>query len=66
MAIRSFVPGDGIQWEVISGNIRRYLGPDALIQPGERDGVQGYWITANEPLTEQMINEIQVDSQRWL
>lgn len=29
-----FVPGDGIAREVITADIQRYLGPDALIRPG--------------------------------
>ncbi|KAF2179381.1 hypothetical protein K469DRAFT_730664 [Zopfia rhizophila CBS 207.26] len=53
-----FVPGDGIAREVITADIQRYLGPDAL-------GVPGYWITAYRTLTTQMIQDLKLDSQRW-
>lgn len=29
-----FQPGDGIAREVITADIQRYLGPDALVKPG--------------------------------
>ncbi|ORX98017.1 hypothetical protein BCR34DRAFT_628472 [Clohesyomyces aquaticus] len=53
-----FVPGDGIAREVITADIQRYLGPDAL-------GRNGYWITAYRTLTTQMIADLKMDSQRW-
>ncbi|EUC27669.1 hypothetical protein COCCADRAFT_49060, partial [Bipolaris zeicola 26-R-13] len=53
-----FVPGEGIAREVITADIQRYLGPDALGQPG-------YWITAYRTLTSQMIQDLKMDSQRW-
>ncbi|CAN9423145.1 unnamed protein product [Alternaria alternata] len=50
-----FVPGDGIAREVITADIQRYLGPDALVRPGtgtgEYQGQPGYWITAYRTLT---------------
>lgn len=33
-----FVPGDGIAREVITADIQRYLGPDALVRPGTGTG----------------------------
>jgi hypothetical protein len=33
-----FVPGDGIAREVITADIQRYLGPDALVRPGPGTG----------------------------
>jgi hypothetical protein len=33
-----FVPGDGIAREVITADIQRYLGPDALVRPGVGTG----------------------------
>jgi hypothetical protein len=33
-----FVPGDGIAREVITADIQRYLGPDALVKPGAGTG----------------------------
>lgn len=61
-----FLPGQGIAREVISADIQRYLGPDALISPGaSEDGVVGYWITAYRPLTSQMVQDLKLDSTRW-
>ena len=33
-----FVPGEGIAREVITADIQRYLGPDALVRPGAGTG----------------------------
>lgn len=33
-----FVPGEGIIREVITADIQRYLGPDALVRPGTGTG----------------------------
>ncbi|KAH6644349.1 hypothetical protein C7974DRAFT_18835 [Boeremia exigua] len=64
-----FVLGDGIAREVITADIQRYLGPDALVRPGtgsgEYQGQPGYWITAYRTLTSQMIQDLKMDSQRW-
>lgn len=64
-----FQPGDGIAREVITADIQRYLGQDALVRPGEGtgeyEGVQGYWITAYRNLTTQMVQDLKLDSQRW-
>jgi hypothetical protein len=60
-----FVPADGIDRHVITADIQRYLGPDALVRPGESDGVHGYWITAYRTLTTQMLQDLRMDSQRW-
>jgi len=64
-----FVPGDGIAREVITADIQRYLGPDALVRPGvgtgEYQGQSGYWITAYRTLTSPMIQDLKMDSQRW-
>lgn len=64
-----FVPGEGIAREVITADIQRYLGPDALVRPGpgtgEFEGRSGYWITAYRTLTSQMIQDLKLDSQRW-
>jgi hypothetical protein len=49
------VLGDGIAREVITADIQRYLGPDALVRPGhgtgDLEGRPGYWITAYRTLT---------------
>ncbi|KAH7361177.1 hypothetical protein BKA66DRAFT_215489 [Pyrenochaeta sp. MPI-SDFR-AT-0127] len=64
-----FVAGDGIAREVITADIQRYLGPDALVRPGvgtgEYQGQPGYWITAYRTLTSPMIQDLKMDSQRW-
>ncbi|KAJ4368222.1 hypothetical protein N0V83_006578 [Neocucurbitaria cava] len=64
-----WIPGEGIAREVITEDIQRYLGPDALVRPGtgtgEYEGQNGYWITAYRTLTSQMIQDLKMDSQRW-
>jgi hypothetical protein len=66
-----FVPRDGIDREVISADICRYLGNDALVRPGMYENpqtgqvVQGYYITAYRNLTTAMIEDLKADSARW-
>jgi hypothetical protein len=64
-----FVPGDGIDWEVIQADICRYLGSDARVRPGvdSNKGVQihGYFYTAYRNLTSAMISDLKVDSAKW-
>lgn len=65
-----FVPRDGIDREVITADICRYLGNDALVRPGtlpDNDGrtIQGYFITAYRNLTTAMIADLKNDSARW-
>ncbi|THY33833.1 hypothetical protein D6D00_00820 [Aureobasidium pullulans] len=50
-----FVPKDGINRQVISANIQRYLGNDATVRPGQ-DRVDG---------SEEMINDLQKASTIW-
>lgn len=37
---RWFVSGDGIRRDVITADIQRYLGPDALVKPGHDHNVR--------------------------
>jgi hypothetical protein len=66
-----FVPRDGIDREVITSDICRYLGNDALVRPGTYENpatgavVQGYFITAYRNLTTAMIDDLKADSARW-
>lgn len=66
-----FVPGDGIDREVITADITRYLGNDALVRPGtfvnKEDGraMRGYFITGYRNLTSEMIADLKADSARW-
>ncbi|KAK3372426.1 hypothetical protein B0H63DRAFT_295764 [Podospora didyma] len=65
-----FVPRDGIDREVITSDICRYLGHDALVRPGtyeSPDGrvTQGYYINAYRNLTSAMIQDLKADSARW-
>ncbi|EGY20708.1 uncharacterized protein VDAG_10337 [Verticillium dahliae VdLs.17] len=59
-----FVPRDGIDREVITADICRYLGNDALVRPGHYENpqtgqaVQGYYITAYRNLTTAMIDDL--------
>jgi len=66
-----FVPKDGIDREVITADICRYLGNDALVRPGNYENPQtrqiqhGYFITAYRNLTTAMIADLKADSDRW-
>jgi len=67
-----FIPAEGIERQVISADIQRYLGNDATVRPGqgnaaENNGVpiQGYWIKAYRNLTSAMISDLKQDSVRW-
>ncbi|RDW66817.1 hypothetical protein BP5796_09566 [Coleophoma crateriformis] len=66
-----FVPKDGIDREVITADICRYLGNDALVRPGNyedprtRQVQAGYFITAYRNLTTAMIADLKADSERW-
>lgn len=66
-----FVPKDGIDREVITADVCRYLGNDALVRPGNyenpqtRQIQQGYFITAYRNLTTAMIADLKADSERW-
>ncbi|CAN8100083.1 unnamed protein product [Discula destructiva] len=66
-----FVPRDGIDREVITADICRYLGNDALVRPGTYQDpstgqlMQGYHITAYRNLTSAMIQSLKEDSSRW-
>lgn len=66
-----FVPKEGIDREVITADICRYLGNDALVRPGNyenpqtRQIQQGYFITAYRNLTTAMIADLKADSERW-
>jgi hypothetical protein len=65
-----FLLGDGIAREVITADIQRYLGPDALVRPGlgtgEYQGEPGYFITAYRTPNTQMIQDLKLDSRRWI
>ncbi|KAI0476421.1 hypothetical protein GGR56DRAFT_469617 [Xylariaceae sp. FL0804] len=65
-----FVPRDGIDREVITADICRYLGNDALVRPGNYESpqtgaIQGYFINAYRNLTSAMIEDLKADSARW-
>ncbi|KAI8950411.1 hypothetical protein F4801DRAFT_344929 [Xylaria longipes] len=66
-----FVPRDGIDREVITADICRYLGNDALVRPGNYENpengqiIQGYFINAYRNLTSAMIQDLKADSARW-
>ncbi|KFY81626.1 hypothetical protein V500_11241 [Pseudogymnoascus sp. VKM F-4518 (FW-2643)] len=65
-----FVPGTGIDRDVITTDICRYLGNDAIVRPGrhknaEGEPVQGYFITAYRVLTTENLADIKADSAKW-
>jgi hypothetical protein len=67
-----FLPGDGIDREIITAKICRYLGNEATIRPGSFEDPQtrqihkGYFITAYGKLTTAMIADLKADSERWM
>jgi hypothetical protein len=52
-----FVPGDGIAREVITADIQRYLGPDALVRPGV--GTGEYQVRISSPQHTALITDEQ-------
>ncbi|KAH7201534.1 hypothetical protein DER44DRAFT_870355 [Fusarium oxysporum] len=66
-----FIPRDGIDREVITADICRYLENEALVRPGHFENpqngqvVQGYYISARHVLTTAMIEDLKADSERW-
>lgn len=66
---RWWIPSEGIARVVISADIQRYLGQDAVVKPGDgiqnNEGIPGYWITAPRTLTSEMIQDLKQDTQRW-
>ncbi|KFY09667.1 hypothetical protein V492_05396 [Pseudogymnoascus sp. VKM F-4246] len=65
-----FVPATGIDREVITTDICRYLGNDALVKPGTHknakgEAISGYFITAYRALTTDQLTDIKADSARW-
>ncbi|KAH6682050.1 hypothetical protein B0J14DRAFT_695513 [Halenospora varia] len=74
LADETFLPRQGIAKEVITADITRYLGNDALVRPGIFQDpktemiVQGYYIKAykNRALTKAMIEDLKTDSATWV
>jgi hypothetical protein len=66
-----FIPGDGIDRLVITADICRYLGNNALVRPGTyenpqtRQEIKGYFISAYRNLTSAMIEDLKADTVRW-
>ncbi|KAH9895363.1 von Willebrand factor type A domain-containing protein [Xylariomycetidae sp. FL2044] len=66
-----FLPRDGIDRVVITADIQRWLGPDALVRtgtwvnPSTGQEVQGYYIEAYRNLTTAMVEDLKADSARW-
>jgi hypothetical protein len=60
-----FISGEGIAGEVITADIKRYLGPDAWVTKGESEGRPGFWITAYRTMTSQMLDDLRSTSARW-
>ncbi|KAK1983527.1 hypothetical protein LZ30DRAFT_477685 [Colletotrichum cereale] len=66
-----FIPIDGIDQEVITADINRYLGDDASVQRGQRWDFETrqfahiYWIRSFRPLAAADIDNLRADSWRW-
>ncbi|THY25677.1 hypothetical protein D6D01_04988 [Aureobasidium pullulans] len=62
-----FLPKNGINSQIISADIQRYLGNDASVRPGKDkiNGQECYWIKAYRSLTTETINDLQKASTIW-
>lgn len=66
-----FISGEGIDREVITTDICRYLGNDALVKPGTHHDKstgrvqEGFYITAYRPPTTAQLADLRADSQKW-
>ena len=66
--VPAFVPCGGIEEQVITEDIKTYLGPGATVKQGwhpEDERVKVYHMKGNHTLTKSMIEDLQVDSIRW-
>ncbi|KAF2007766.1 hypothetical protein P154DRAFT_568594 [Amniculicola lignicola CBS 123094] len=61
-----FLLGRDIDREVITTDIQLYLGQDALVRPGYHSGEFGYYLTANRLPSDDMIERLKSDSDRWI
>jgi hypothetical protein len=61
-----FVPCKNIARCVIVVDIQRYLGPDAQVIPGHHENVAGYRIQAYRTLKSAMLEDLMLDSWRYL
>ncbi|KAI5796065.1 hypothetical protein FPQ18DRAFT_387341 [Pyronema domesticum] len=60
-----FLDGEGIEHRVVQSDIPRYLGNDATVKRGQRDGRSGYWYYSYRPLTTAMVRSLKDDSERY-
>src|SRR5262245_43916037 len=62
-----FLPSDNMYIDrcVITADIQLYLGIGAVAKPGHNEGQPGYWITATRALTDEQLQEMKQDSDRW-
>lgn len=60
-----WIDGEGIDHQVIQLDIQRYLGNDAVIKKGMKDGRDGYWYNGYRALTSKMEASIRENSYDW-
>ncbi|KAI5812268.1 hypothetical protein BZA77DRAFT_147042 [Pyronema omphalodes] len=60
-----FLDGEGIEHRVVQSDIPRYLGNDATVKRGQKDGRSGYWYYSYRPLTTAMVRSLKDDSERY-
>lgn len=62
-----YISAEGISRDVITTDICRYLGNNAVIRPNmDINGkIIGYWYWAYRALTDEMVRSLQEDSARW-
>lgn len=62
-----FQPGDGISREVITADIPRYLGPDALVRPGRGTGEHEVrFLTTRLPIIATITDNFQGVDGYWI
>lgn len=62
-----YISAEGISRDVITTDICRYLGNNAVLRPNmDANGkINGYWYWAYRALTDEMVRSLQEDSARW-
>ncbi|SLM34820.1 hypothetical protein LPUS_03772 [Lasallia pustulata] len=60
-----FLPGDGIDRQVLQVELCKFLGSEAIARPGEYKGQKGYLIRAVRPFTPAMVRSLKESSQEY-
>src|SRR5271170_7496667 len=65
--VEFFLPAKDIEFDVLTSDIKCYLGPEASVSVGvhHKDGRAGYYIKTYVAVTTAMIADLKADSKRW-